>query len=498
MKKPIKEKLNKAFIAIEQTSSYGYPSKGNMFRPSVAYPEYPFSTDISDETNQVYDMVRNCFIRLGFDKENIGTEKWNPLGHLVKPGQNVFIKPNLVYDRNLSGDDIICVNTHPSVIAPIIDYVIIALGDSAREGHIVVGDAPMQESDFGKTVEENGLKKLIDYYNKNGIPVKLVDCRCVVAKIKNDLWTFIEQNAPYHIVSLNEWSEFEKLNNKQLKRLRKGASNIKDMHERHHKGVHEYAITDYLLKCDVFINVPKPKLHRRAGVTISLKNIVGTCARKEYLPHYMNGDAETGQGDAYYKRNIFKDLVADTRDKVYAASWNHRKFNALFWLKVRSIFIKLEHLAGFDNVYDGGWIGNETISKTLLDINKILLYADKNGNMCDKPQRKQLIIADMIVAGQGNGPLAPTPKNAGLIAVAENCPVNFDECIATLMGADIRKIPTLRSARKLTGKYNFFDSECKDALIISNNEKWDMKSCHEIDKTDTLGFVPIESWKEAF
>ena len=493
------ELLNyKELISVEQTNIFSYPKRESLFRPSIAYPEYPFLEDIAIDDNNVYEMVRKNFLRLRFDEDNYGTQNWNPLGHLIKPGQDVFIKPNLVYDRNVSGETILCVNTNPSIIAPIIDYVIIALGDSAKEGHIVVGDAPMQECDFDKIVDDNGLRELINYYNIKGYPVKLVDCRCVTAKVRDGSWIFKDQNTPNHIVSLGDNSEFEKLDDQQLKRLRKGANDTKDLFNHHHRGVHEYSITDYLLNCDVFINVPKPKLHKKAGVTIALKNIVGTCARKEYLPHHMEGDAETGHGDAYYKKNIFKALVADTRDKVYSAAWNHRNISAFFWKKVRSLFIKLEHLAGFDNVYDGMWIGNETIPKMVIDINKIALFADKNGKMSDKPQRKQLIIADMIIAGQGNGPLAPTPKNAGIIAVAENCPVNFDESIATIMGADINKIPTLRDVRKISSKYSFTDNEYTDSIILSNNDKWNMKNWKDIDIKDTLGFIPIESWKEAF
>lgn len=493
-----KNDINKEFIAIEHSDIYSYPSRNSFFRPSTVYPESLFPNDLSSEVNQVYEMVRNCFIRLGFDKEKIGLSSWNPLGHLIKPGQNVFIKPNLVYDRNLSGESIICVNTNPSLIAPIIDYVIIALGETAKKGHIVVGDAPMQECDFDKVVEQNGLRELISYYNKKGYPIKLVDCRCVTAKIRDGAWVFKDENTPNHVVSLDKASEFEKLTDNQLKRLRKGANDTKDLFDHHHRGVHEYAVSDYLLNCDVLINMPKPKCHKKGGVTISLKNIVGTCARKEFLPHHMEGDAETGRGDAYYKKNIYKALVADTRDKVYSAAWNHRKIAEFFWRKIRSFFITLEHKAGFDNIYDGMWAGNETIPKMVLDINKILYYSDKNGIMVDKPQRKQLIVADMVVAGEGNGPLAPLPKNAGLIAVAENCPVNFDECIATIMGADIHRIPTLRDARDISGKYNFANNELKEAIILSNNEQWNMKNWKDINEEYKLHFRPIESWKEAF
>lgn len=97
---------------------------------------------------------------------------------------------------------------------------------------------------------------------------------------------FQNQDTPYHIVSLGAPSEFDKLSDHQLGRLRKGANDTKDLLAHHHRGIHEYAISDYLLNCNVLINVPKPKLHKKAGVTISLKNIVGTCAGKEYSPSH--------------------------------------------------------------------------------------------------------------------------------------------------------------------------------------------------------------------
>lgn len=125
------------YIAIEENTQYEYPSSEEAYRPSICYPEYPFGKELSETPNHVYDMVRNCLIRLEYDRQHIGMREWNPLGHLIQPGSNVLIKPNLVYDRNLSGEGMACVNTNPSVIAPIIDYVILALGDTAKEdGHI--------------------------------------------------------------------------------------------------------------------------------------------------------------------------------------------------------------------------------------------------------------------------------------------------------------------------------------------------------------------------
>ena len=69
---------------------------------------------------------------------------------------------------------------------------------------------------------------------------------------------------------------------------------------------------------------------------------------------------------------------------------------------------------------EGCWYGNNTICKTITDINKIVYYADKYGAIKEKQQRKVIIIADMIVSGQKNGPLNPMPKDVGIIAVGTN------------------------------------------------------------------------------
>ena len=60
------------------------------------------------------------------------------------------------------------------------------------------------------------------------------------------------------------------------------------------------------------------------------------------------------------------------------------------------------------------------------------------------------IFADMIVSGEKEGPVNPTPKNVGLIAAGTNS-VCFDEAVSTLMGFDYHKIPSIVRARKSKG-----------------------------------------------
>ena len=52
----------------------------------------------------------------------------------------------------------------------------------------------------------------------------------------------------------------------------------------HREGHHVYSVSKTALESDVIINLPKLKTHMKAGVTISLKNMIGIIGEKaQYL-----------------------------------------------------------------------------------------------------------------------------------------------------------------------------------------------------------------------
>jgi len=125
-------------------------------------------------------------------------------------------------------------------------------------------------------------------------------------------------------------------------------------------------------------------------------------------------------------------------------------------------------------------------------LNRIILYADKKGMMTDKIQRKIFIIGDMIVSGEGEGPLMPTPKRSGLILIGEN-PVNFDKTIASLMGFDYKNIPLLNNQEMYQGRYAFKNYP---SVIISNDALWHKKSIDNIRLFGNLEFEPTKGWED--
>lgn len=481
-------------VVLEKREEYQY-FVSPTFRPTTGYPEYPFE-EIDSGTNAVYDMVRSVFHRMALDEDNYGTADWNPLKTLIEPGNTVLIKPNFVMDYNPSGEGTDCLYTQPSVVAAVVDYVFIAL---QGKGRIVLGDAPMQECDFPKLMAQSGYDRLCAYYQGkcgDGLSFELVDFRGVTSTKLKGVYHYKEHDQAGVVVDLGDKSAFSELTEGQYKNLRITNYDPEILRQHHCPGRNEYCVSRYVLDADVIINMPKPKTHRKAGVTIAMKNLVGINARKEYLPHHTNGAYE-GSGDEYLKKSCLKkmmDFCLDRRNHCTQADQKYRlarMYHTVFTL-LTAISCRMDR----DPYYEGSWYGNRTISRTIVDLNKILFYADKGGIMRDSVQRKYLIVADMIVSGQKEGPVAPSALNVGMIAAGTN-PVCFDEAIATLMGAKINRIDTLRQARNTHGGYKLVE-ETDQAYLVSNDVRYDGKTIPELAKKDLFYFVPTTGWMEAF
>lgn len=483
--------MNNSDVVLCYTEAKRYPDKKNVFRPSEAYPEYLYSEEISNEKNLIYNAVRESLHLLGLDKENFGKKEWNPLGDLIRSGDNVLIKPNMVMDYNGSGEGTDCLYTQPSVVAAVIDYVVIAL---KGEGKIVIGDAPMQECKFEKLIEESGYRNLIEYYQEKGVDISLVDFR----ELKTDLrmgarHQVINQNGEGTIIDLKEESEFSVYDKKHLENLRITNYTPERLKQHHTIGKHEYYVSNYVLNADVVINMPKPKTHRKAGVTIALKNLVGINVRKEFLPHHTMGSTME-DGDEYKKKSFLRRISSKCYDCKNRHESKEQYIRSRFWHVIGYGLKGLTHYMYKDDM-EGSWYGNHTISKTIMDLNKILLYADREGVLHNEIQRKVLNIADMIISGEKEGPVSPSPKEVGYIVVGGNS-VNFDKIVATMMGADITKLPVMQNAENMHGKLEI-KSE-KEPIVISNNLSLNGKTASEIKKEDKWNFVSTRGWKKVF
>lgn len=476
-------------VAVVDSGSFNYPQIDTEFRPSRKYPEIEkLGLEYSEKDNPVYEAVRECLYLLGFDSEHYGERNWNPLGKLIKPGDNVLIKPNLVMDHNQNPQEgIECLYTHPSVVAPVIDYVLLAL---QGVGKVIIGDAPMQECNF-EIIGENGYYELISYYKKKDVDIELVDFRELKSKVINGiLHNEVNERSCGTIIDLGEKSEFSSLDKKEISKLRITNYDPRVLNEHHSINKHEYYISKYLLEADVVINMPKPKTHRKAGATMSLKNMIGINTRKEYLPHHTKGSMSEG-GDEYLYRNSLQSIRSWLLDlRNMSSSSGHYHFAYVLQVIIRVISRLM--LLNRNQQIEGNWWGNNTISKTISDINKLVFYADKEGAVASKRIREMLIIGDMIVSGEKEGPVCPSKKNVGYIVAGTN-PVCFDEAIATIMGFDIKKIPALKCVRSIKKLMIAEKDQCP--IIVSNVPKLNGLHIDEISEDCYLRFIPSAGWK---
>jgi uncharacterized protein (DUF362 family) len=477
-------------ICLIKESISSYPPKEDLFRPGEDFPEYLYKKNITKKDNPVYRMIRAGFEMMEFDQINYGSSEWNPLGEIVNPGDCVLIKPNMVLHENRSGCGTECLFTNPSLVGAVIDYVIIAL---KGKGKIIVGDAPLQECEFETLIEESGYRQLIDFYIQKGVDISLVDFRNIKTYEKDGVhYLQSEEEKNGVVVSLNEESAFFDVNEKRIQNLRITNYDPRILQGHHKKNMHEYKVSQYVLDADVIINMPKPKTHRKAGVTIALKNLVGINANKEFLPHHTLGSKAEG-GDAYLHENLLLKLANEILDIKNQLVHDNEMNLAIEAEKFYHNLYEKGKKQSEEKYWEGSWYGNDTIWRTIADLNRILLYADKTGKMTNSIQRRQFIIGDMIVSGEREGPLEPTPVYPGVIVMGKN-PVAFDQMICSLMGFDYQDIPSLSNKALFDSRYPIANGQ--EIQIRSNCNEWNGKSLEEIREKYSLEFQPTSGWEE--
>jgi len=240
-----------------------------------------------------------------------------------------------------------------------------------------------------------------------------------------------------------------------------------------------------VLQSDTIISIPKLKTHRRTAVTLTLKGFVGLVAGKESLPHYMVGSPQEG-GDEYLHPSIRKRLCSRLHDGVQSGRFVPLKL--LLAVARRSVW-STRHVVPFkDDVTEAKWYGNDTLWRTLLDLYRAVFYADKNGRLCEVPQRNHFCLLDGIVAGERNGPVAPDPVAAGVLLAGLN-PVAVDAVAASLMGFDVSAIPTIHNALAMLGQDGAFFDRLE---IIDNGVTLDVDA---FLSQRNLDFVPHPQWQ---
>lgn len=460
-------------VFIYRNKNLSYPMKEDAFSPSAFYAEYMWSNvskGISGEDNAIYAAIRKLFYEQGFDIDHYNTKEWNPLGKMILPGNTVLVKPNMVKHINETIENgTECLYTHPSLIRVVVDYVLIAL---KGKGRVVIADAPVQSCDFDALYANSGYGELIEFYKQCGVDVKIYDLRKEIASIENGIVVRRENKSSYNDICINlgNRSSFCELTESQIQNLRITDYSPLVMNEHHTKEMHEYSISRIVIEADVIINMPKIKTHRLGGITAALKNMVGINARKDYLPHHRMGARSEG-GDQFQKNSLTRSIVnrfTDRRNELIEEGKYSRA-------RIADIFVKagwkLFRLGKSKDAFIGNWSGNDTIWRMVSDLNKIVFYCDKFGTIRETAQRKMLIIGDMVIAGEGEGPLNPSPVKANCILMGTN-PVIFDMAASKIMGYEYENLPVI--SNNFLMKNEYFEATVNSNDPILDGKRIDM------------------------
>lgn len=395
-------------------------------------PDYASAAGSADE---IARSINRAAQLLGWSNEAHGS-----FGELIPKGARVLIKPNFVMHENQGPWGIEPLITHPSLIRASVHA---ALRTEAAE--VVVGDAPIQICDFEKLLRITKLDEWAEELMRREPRFKGIrDFRRTTCEFVDGIRVQSENlqtEDRFVLFDLASDSLLEPITDDH-ESFRVTCYDPRLMAQTHRRGRHRYLVARDVIEADVIINLPKLKTHMKAGITCALKNLIGINGNKEFLPHHRIGGSNVG-GDCYPGRSHVKrtlEYVADQQN-----STNVSFAMSKLWSNVSRQLYRALHLTGDKLGIEGSWSGNDTIWRTCLDLNRVLLYGRADASLADEPQRRVVHLVDAIIAGQGNGPLAPEPLPMNLILAAENAAAM--DCVgARLLGYNPALIPISREA----------------------------------------------------
>lgn len=495
-----------------------YPTEP-PFPPGAAHPELaPVAREVSAAPNPAYEAVRSALRALGLDAERFGTPAWNPLAAVVRPGDRVLVKPNWVMHRHPAearfgaGPAFDCLITHTAVLRAVVDYVQLAL---RGEGRIAIADAPLQGCDFEALCARARLPELLAHYRRlseqppaggfRPLPVEIADLRLEVAVENASLGGFgitmrkerRTDESRHALVSIDGYSALEPIS-RDADAFRVTCYDPVGMTRAHGPGRHAYCVAREVLEADAVINVPKLKTHKKGGITVALKNLVGINGHKSYLPHHRRGSIADG-GDEFLAADVLKDLASRAQDLQYREG--QPALGQRVAAAAASALMAVDRLVREDGTETGSWYGNDTIWRTCLDLNRILLYADREGVFRGaepdaRPLRRVLHVVDGIHGGDGDGPLAPRPRPSGVVLAGASAPY-VDLAAAMVMGLAWQQIPLVREAFGAFRGAPLVPGRPEDLRLESNVEEWRGARAADcaLGLPGSLGYEPAPGWE---
>lgn len=489
MSNPIQNDPSQPVTAVFRLPSACYGTTP-PFHPGAEYLEYRGGN--LGGRNDVYEGVRQLLQMLGLDQPRYGTAKWNPLGVIVRPGDKVVVKPNLISHahRHLS-DEWEQVITHGSLIRAVVDYVMIAL---EGRGEIYIADGPQLDADWDEIMRRTGIQQICDWYQSKGtVPVQLLDLRDTWEDVRGDVLygTSALPGDPGGAVEVDLGSRSRFHGHAGAGRYYGATYDQAETNYHHSEGRHQYRLSKTAASADVLINLPKMKTHKKTGVTLCLKNLVGVNSGRNWLPHHTDGDPSNG-GDQFREPSLRSkserfgvrslERLTLSYPKVFAPIYRiAKRISTPFYGNTRQV------------IRSGNWSGNDTCWRMVQDINRSLLYS--HGNTFPTPRPKRFFtIVDGVVGGDVEGPASPDRYEAGVLIAGVN-PVAVDCAAARLMGFDPMRIPMLRESFA-PSDLPLASFSYDDITIRSNLPEW-VGPLANLKDHDTYHFQAHFGWQGA-
>lgn len=449
-------------------------------RPSGAGPPVP---------SPASGAIREVLKLLGLDRANCGNPAWNPLGELIRPGDHVVLKPNLIREghphRPGEWEQVI---TSPAIIRGVLEWVLVAL---KGRGRVTIADGPQTDSDFDAICRRSGLGAMVQAFRETGQDVSLLDLRrerwLQKGGVTSERLPLAGDPAGYTTVSLGPESSFSDY---RLSGAFYGADY--DMGETarfHAHGIHTYILCRTVMDADVVINLPKMKTHKKTGVTLGLKNLVGINGYRNCLPHHTVGTPEQNGDelpDGSLANRAQSRSIAVFKRALTGLGGVGGVLPRLAIQVGRALFGDTSRV-----VRSGNWFGNDTAWRMVLDLNKALFYFDGWGKPRTEPLRTMTLV-DGIIAGEGDGPVEVDAKPCGVVVAGFN-PLAVDTVCAAIMGLDHRKIPMLVRGWEMTAlplaRFGPGEIVCR-----SNVPGW-KGTLGDFETSETLDFRPHFGWR---
>jgi uncharacterized protein (DUF362 family) len=409
----------------------------------------------------------------------------------IKPHDVVVIKPNLVKECHATDrSEWRSVITSAFLINSVTEYVCSKL---AGTGRIYICDSPQTDSSFDKIAENLGLYDIAQNLSvKYNVPIDIADLR-------NEEWVsedeiIVERKRiegdPNGAISYNLGEHSLFYHHRGEGRYYGADYDYKEVN-RHHVGiVQEYLICATPIMADVFISLPKLKTHKKTGVTLSIKNLVGINADKNWLPHHSFGSPDSG-GDEYpdisLKRKIETVCSKTTKKIALKVPYFGTGIAKILRKRGKEIFGSED-----STIRSGNWYGNDTTWRMTLDLNRCLLYGNIDGTFRSNNPKRYYAVIDGEIGMEGAGPMNGDPKECGVF-ISGNDPASVDAVAATVMGFDWKKLPVIREAFS-PHKFPISDNDSETIQIVSDVCDWS-GSLVDLRNKQHLDFIPHFGWR---